>query len=119
VLAKITVPVSGEKSRQSQSTPTSSGGASYLSGFNTPPPSWASPANHSENDESNGDAEFPMTDANASFALDILHPTRRKLKSRDREVFTALIQLHSYNQQLLADLSRVITFMCRLQVSTQ
>ncbi|CAB9503730.1 Protein VAC14 homolog [Seminavis robusta] len=117
VLAKITVPVSGEeKSRIEQQSPRFASGSVSLSGFNTHLPPWASPRDfahdgHSEEDE----AEFPMTDANASFALDILHPSRRKSKSRDREVFTALIQLHCYNQQLLNDLSRVIAFMCRLQ----
>jgi len=56
-----------------------------------------------------------MTDVNVSFALGILEPARQEFKSRDREVFSALIQLHSYNEQLLADLSRVITYMCKLQ----
>lgn len=115
VLAKITVPVVGEERcrRQSQTPPSGSGS---LSGFTTPPPSWALPAGRSEEEEEEQDlAEFPMTDANIVFALDILHPNRRKFKSRDREVFTALIQLHSYNQQLLADLSSVIAFMCSLQ----
>lgn len=44
-----------------------------------------------------------------------LKQSRRQLKSRDREVFSALIQLHSDNQELLADLSNVITYMCKLQ----
>ena len=61
------------------------------------------------------DALFPMTDYNVAFSLDIMINSRRQLKSRDREVFSALIQLHSYNYHLLGDLSRVITFMCRLQ----
>lgn len=117
VLAKITVKVSGEdRSRLQQRSPQASSGRSSISGFNTPPPAWASPVDHLHNEKSGDDeVEFPMTDANACFSLDILHPSRRQFKSRDREVFAALIQLHSYNQQLLADLSRVITFMCRLQ----
>ena len=56
-----------------------------------------------------------MTDLNVAFALDLLVTSRRQLKSRDREVFSALIQLHSFNHHLLADLSRVVAFMCRLQ----
>lgn len=115
VLAKITVPVLGEDhSRLDQGTPRNNG-TSSLSGFNTPQPAWASPSEYSPDAKDDDDADFPMTDANASFALDILHPSRRKFKSRDREVFTALIQLHSYNQQLLVDLSRVIAYMCKLQ----
>ena len=47
--------------------------------------------------------------------MDILEPERRKLKSRDREVFGALIQLHSQNEDLLANLSDVIRYMCSLQ----
>lgn len=114
VLAKITIPVSGEDKARGHETPRASG-TSNLSGFSTPPPSWASPVGNSDQETTCDDVEFPVTDANICFALDILHPSRRKFKSRDREVFTALIQLHSYNQQLLADLSRVISFMCRLQ----
>ena len=106
--------MSGEdRSRLDQPTPQN--GTLSLSGFSTPQPAWASPAEYSQGAKDDDEAEFPMTDANASFALDILHPSRRKFKSRDREVFTALIQLHSYNQQLLADLSRVIAYMCKLQ----
>lgn len=37
------------------------------------------------------------------------------MRSRDREVFSTLIELHSDNHHLMGDLSRVITFMCRLQ----
>lgn len=108
------MPVSGEdKTRLDRQSPRGPSGTTSLSGFNTPSPSWAAPVDSYQDDDE--ESEFPMTDANATFALDILHPSRRKFKSRDREVFTALIQLHSYNQQLLADLSRVITFMCRLQ----
>ena len=56
-----------------------------------------------------------MTDADASFALEILDGSRGQSKSRDRGVFAALIQLHAHNHQLLADLSRVIQIMCSLQ----
>jgi len=110
VLARITVPVAGEdRTRQRQQV----NGASSLSGFSTPQPDWA--GEHVRDTQEDDEAEFPMTNANASFALDILHPSRRQFQSRDREVFTALIQLHSYNQQLLVDLARVIAYMCKLQ----
>ena len=36
-------------------------------------------------------------------------------KSRNREVFATLIQLHANNEWLLADLSSVMTYMCKLQ----
>jgi Vacuolar protein 14 C-terminal Fig4p binding len=58
--------------------------------------------------------EFPMNDSSIAFAMKILQ-SRQRLESRDREVFAALIQLHSDNQSLLADFSKVITYMCRLQ----
>ncbi len=58
---------------------------------------------------------YPMNDASVAFALEILDNRRRKLQSRDREVFSALIQLHAYNLHLIGDLSRVIAYMCRLQ----
>lgn len=44
-----------------------------------------------------------------------MEPSRRKHMSRDREVFSALIQLHSSNHRLLVDFSRVVAFMCTLQ----
>ena len=56
-----------------------------------------------------------MTDANALFALDVLDSSRRQSESRDRQVFTALIRLHADHHQLVADLSRVIQYMCTLQ----
>jgi Vacuolar protein 14 C-terminal Fig4p binding len=115
VLAKITVKVSGEDKLHQQRSPQATNSRSPLSGFHTAPPAWAAHVDNLQGDATEDEAEFPMTDANVCFALDILHPTRRMLKSRDREVFAALIQLHSYNHQLLADLSRVIAYMCRLQ----
>jgi hypothetical protein len=63
-------------------------------------------------------SQFPegsLTDADASYALEILDVNRAQSKSRDRGVFAALIQLHAHNHQLLADLSRVIQIMCSLQ----
>lgn len=58
--------------------------------------------------------EFPMTESSVSYALNILGD-RRQLRSRDNEVFSSLIQLHSKHEELMADLSRVITNMCKLQ----
>jgi len=59
--------------------------------------------------------EFPMTDSSVAYAMKILETEQRRLKSRDRQVFSALIQLHAHNEQLLANLSNVLTYMCRLQ----
>lgn len=101
VLATITVPVEGEDSYRSLSSTSLSGLAH---------PSWAN--TDSDNDSS---PNFPMNDANISGAFDILEPSRRRLMSRNREVFSALIQLHAFNEALLADLSKVITYMCKLQ----
>mmetsp|Transcript_26943 Transcript_26943/g.40906 ORF Transcript_26943/g.40906 Transcript_26943/m.40906 type:complete len:406 (+) Transcript_26943:266-1483(+) len=56
-----------------------------------------------------------MTNSDIVYALEILGRNRRQSKSRDREVFSAIIQLHASNHQLLADLARVIQFMCTLQ----
>lgn len=92
VLADITVPVDGEKK---SFTSLSSGGA--------------------DGDDESQQFEPPMTNADAIYALEILDNKRGQSKSRDRGVFSAVIQLHAYNHQLLADLSRVIQFMCTLQ----
>lgn len=89
VLAKITVPVEGEKAKPQDSRSTS------LVGQRAP--------------------QHPMTDANALFALDVVDSSRRQSESRDRQVFTALIRLHADQHQLVADLSRVIQYMCTLQ----
>ena len=102
VLAKITIPVDGELQ------------------FDRRYPQHAAFAANKDEGETNDDpandgALFPMTDYHIEFALDILEPNRRQLKSRDREVFSALIELHSHHHHLLPDLSRVIAFMCRLQ----
>ena len=104
VLAKITVPVDGEVSYGRQ------WGSSSLSGMTSSNPPWVVAGNNVEDD-----IPFPMTDNCVAYALDILDTSRRQLKSRDREVFSAIIQLHSYNLHLIGDLSRVIAYMCRLQ----
>mmetsp|Transcript_1451 Transcript_1451/g.2089 ORF Transcript_1451/g.2089 Transcript_1451/m.2089 type:complete len:1590 (+) Transcript_1451:106-4875(+) len=61
------------------------------------------------------EAKYPMNDANADFALGLLDEKQRRLKSRNREVFAALIQLHSLNPELLVDLPTIIRHMCTIQ----
>ena len=58
-----------------------------------------------------------MNESSIDYALQILGTDRKKETSRDREVFWALIQLHSYNENLLQDLTGMITYMCKLQPS--
>ena len=101
VLAKITVPVDGEKVAQASSVSSllDSGARQTASGYG-------------DADES---PQNPMTDANAFSALDVLDSSRRQSESRDRQVFKVLIRLHAHNRQLVADLSRVVQFMCTLQ----
>jgi len=96
VLAKITIPSEGETSRSIF--------ASALS----------------MDDESSPEVNIPnkenvMDDDNATFALGILEPSRRKMMSRDREVFASLIALYSKYPKLLLDVSKVIELMCTLQ----
>lgn len=103
-MAKITVPVDGEAMFSRQY------GRSPLSRLSSSNPSWAN-----EGSNERDDASFPMTEASAEYALDILAIERRHLKSRDREVFSTFIQLHAHNLYLIGDFSRVIAYMCRLQ----
>ena len=56
-----------------------------------------------------------MNNSSVGFALDILDKQRSLLRSRDRQVFSALIHLYGYNLHLIGDLSRVIAYMSRLQ----
>mmetsp|Transcript_57459 Transcript_57459/g.66364 ORF Transcript_57459/g.66364 Transcript_57459/m.66364 type:complete len:1069 (+) Transcript_57459:501-3707(+) len=107
VLAVITIPVKGESQNQRISTSNS------LSGLNVSPPSWVAPEFIGNDDGE--DLSYPMNDNSVRFSLDILDKQRRPLQSRDREVFSALIQLYGYNLHLIGDLSRVIAYMCRLQ----
>jgi hypothetical protein len=100
VLATITIAVAGEDGGRSLSSPAFSGLAH---------PAWLGGASDGCN------PQFPMTDSNVTYAFDILDQPRRHLMSRNREVFSALVQLHAYNVGLLADLSNVIAYMCRLQ----
>lgn len=101
VLAKITVPVEGESSGPSSAS------LSAVAPSSLP---WLGDGNHGE-DAANG----VVSESNISFSLDILDASRRRMMSRNREVFSALIQLHSFNEALLVDLSKVITYMCKLQ----
>lgn len=100
VLARITVPVEGEE-------PSRKTGANILGNPLRPYPGGQP--------DSEDIQEFPMTDSSVAYAMKILDPERRKLKSRDRQVFSSLIQMHAYNEHLLANLSNVLTYMCRLQ----
>lgn len=113
VLAKITVPVPGETGQRNITSPSVSSIAS---------PAWliddtgaGSGSGESSTGVSTNSRHSPMTETNISFAFDILEPSRRIMMSRNRQVFSALIQLHSYNMSLLDDLSSVVTYMCRLQ----
>ena len=108
VLAKITIPVPGERIPESYPRTLSS---HSLSGLVPSSPSWMG----SDPEGSEADGSFPMNDASVGFALDILDKPRRLLKSRDREVFRVLIQLHAHNLHLIGRLSKVIAYMCRLQ----
>jgi Vacuolar protein 14 C-terminal Fig4p binding len=118
VLAKITVPVSGEEPTGGSVT---SLGASSLSSklgsteFGSP--AWAASVAAAVGASSSNDnaPQIPMNEPSIDAALDILGPERRRLISRDRKVFSTLIQLHSYNEVLLAELTSVLTYMCRLQ----
>lgn len=93
VLAIITVPVDGESYGRHVGATASRGTPSALG----------------------SNALDPTADDTVTFALGTLEPARRDLLSRDREVFSSLIKLYSFNEALLADLSKVITYMCKLQ----
>eukprot|EP00977_Amphora_coffeiformis_P008551 scaffold1936_cov154-Amphora_coffeaeformis.AAC.1 len=103
VLAKITKIVPGEEVDRisSQMAMTKLGN-----------PAWASNGSGSEDV-----APAIMNESSIDYALLILGADRKKQTCRDREVFWALIQLHSYNENLLQDLTGVITYMCKLQPS--
>jgi Vacuolar protein 14 C-terminal Fig4p binding len=55
------------------------------------------------------EVDFPMNESSIEFATKHL-----RYKSRDREVYSNLIQLHAENEWLLADLSSIMTYMCKL-----
>jgi hypothetical protein len=97
VLARITIPVAGENSRPRS--------AASLSGLSNPV--WGTGAVPSE-------GVFPLTESSIEYGLEVLDE-RRQLKSRDREVFAALVQLHAYNDSLMLNLADILTYMCKLQ----
>jgi hypothetical protein len=103
VLAKITVMVPGEQVDRV---------ATSIAMTKLGNPAWALGSSSDEEP-----ALPPMTESSIDYAFSILGAERKKLISRDREVFWALIQLHAYNEYLLKDLTSVITFMCKLQPS--
>ena len=109
VLATITVPVSGEDLLSTAAKK-----------FATP--SWAVASSHNRsqggtNDDEDLSEPLPvhMTQPSLDYALEILGPEGKRWISRDRKVFAALIQMHSTNPELVADLSSVISYMCKLQ----
>ena len=97
VLAKITVPAKGQENHSIFSTLLTSGDRGAPEASSIP------------------SMNNPMDNESANFALGILEPSRRRLVSRDRAVFAALIDLHSKNEKLLMDVSKVIELMCTLQ----
>ena len=69
----------------------------------------------SSHDDINDDTKHIMSQSNVEYALQVLDQDGRRLKSRDRRVFSALIELHSIHEHLLANFSNVLTYMCTLQ----
>ncbi len=99
VLAKVTIPVPEEDPSTWQMF-----SSSYI---NTELPS--------PYDEISDESEYIMSPSNVEYALQVLDQDNRLLKSRDRRVFSALIDLHSIHEHLLANFSNVLTYMCTLQ----
>jgi hypothetical protein len=97
VLARITIPVDGESSRVPSSN---------LSG--QAHPVWL-------NKDAPEDSPFPMNEASVAYAFELTEPALQQQFSRNRDVFSALVQLYAFNEELLADLSNRITFMCKMQ----
>lgn len=108
VLAKITVPAQGEVGQRTITSP------SVVATIANP----TRLSDDTKGDDGSGEAATrlsPMNESNISYAFDILEPARRGMMSRNREVFSALIDLYSCNMSLMGDLSSVIAYMCRLQ----
>lgn len=99
VLARVTIPVPGED-RSTWQNPQASQDPTRPS---------------SPHDEVSEDAEYIMSQSNVEYALQVLSQEDRMLKSRDRRVFSALIELHSIHEHLLTNFSNVLTYMCTLQ----
>ena len=100
VLAKITVPVPGEDMNVSRSNST---------------PSLCNLASDPALASGDVPSEFPMTESSISYAFNMVEEPRQLFFSRNREVFSAIVQLHATNENLLVDLSNVITYMCKMQ----
>jgi hypothetical protein len=98
VLARITVPVAGEN------------GKGYIAS-----PKLVSSVRSHEISGKSAEESLLLTEQSIDYALDILDPHGKKMKSRNREVFATLILLHSYNEDLMIELSGILTFMCKLQ----
>lgn len=99
VLAKVTIPVPGEDQTTWQIHPACQVEAKLSS----------------PHEEVYDDAEHIMSQSNVEYVLQVLDQDNRLLKSRDRRVFSALVELHSIHEHLLANFSSVITYMCTLQ----
>lgn len=56
-----------------------------------------------------------IKEKNIYYALDIMDASKKKLVSRDREVFGVLVHIYSRHHRLVTDLGRVIKIMCKLQ----
>ncbi|GKY93277.1 hypothetical protein MPSEU_000295200 [Mayamaea pseudoterrestris] len=100
VLAIITIPVEGEDSENMRTNPT---------------PISTHPAWLSDSSDDTEAPQFPMTEQCVSYALNIIQPSHQKMFSRNREVYFALVQLHTYNEELVGDLSKLLTYMCKMQ----
>lgn len=86
-----------------------------LAKISIPSDSEASPSNIAPADNEIPSMKNPMNDDNTNFALGVLDLSRRKLISRNRDVFSSLIDLHSKHPQHLVEVSKVIELMCTLQ----
>ena len=106
-MAKITTPLNEDKSQVKFNIDET------LEGM----PIWAKTGTNLSGSNHNTDVDKceVMKDENIDFALDIMDGSKKKLKSRDREVFGVLIHLYSRHYRLLTDLGRVIKIMCKLQ----
>lgn len=101
-MARVTIPLHGEDYSTSQYSPACQD--------ETRPSSPSDPR-----DDVYEDAEYIMSQSNVEYALQVLDEDDQILKSRDRRVFSALIELHSIHEHLFANFSNVLTYMCTLQ----
>jgi len=106
VLAKITIYAVDEE-RQKRKINTTFARATN--------PAWASSEPVPGEDDLEETAEFPMGQKNVQYALQVLTKDNNKLQSRDRSVFSSLVELYGTNRHLLVNFSGVLTYMCSLQ----